>query len=580
MELRQKGTQLLKRITMVAGSTPSQVPLQVELSSVTVFVGPNNSGKSRALQEIENWMRSPQPAKGLVVKAIEFEPWAREAIEKEVDALVVEPTLNESLQPDHVLVSKLSPQNNSTVRTQIHKSSLLQQAQNPNANRNRYVTFLSLFTLKLDGTNRLALANPQKAGDLQKTAPNHVAHLFVDNTAREKLRKTVHEAFGKHLVVDPTNIGELRFRLSSRAPEDESEEKGWDSRAQKFHHEATEITDASDGVKAFVGMLSTIIAGDPKVTLIDEPEAFLHPALSYKLGKEVAGALVATNRRVLVSTHSASFLMGCVQSGASVNIVRLTYDYETATARLLHREKLAPLMRNPLLRSVGVLNALFYNAVVVTESDADRAFYQEVNERLLASNDTRGIVGCLFLNAQNKQTVWDIVKPLRELGIPAAGIVDIDVIKEGGTVWNKPLHGAFIPPLSHPGLQVERREVLNAFNLTGKDMKRDGGIALLSSDDQEACRNLFSSLADYGVFVVGRGSWRVGVLASRIGCGCQQIDMAGDDLRKNGRRPKSARIPSSRARRCLGFYRRDQILGCKGQSQRDPGMTDPAAYPT
>jgi hypothetical protein len=77
--------------------------------------------------------------------------------------------------------------------------------------------------------------------------------------------------------------------------------------------------------------------------------------------------------------------MGCVQGGAQINIIRVTYDYENATARLLTKEKLTPLMRNPLLRSVGVLNALFYNAVIVTEADADRAFYQEVNERFEGS---------------------------------------------------------------------------------------------------------------------------------------------------------------------------------------------------
>ena len=202
--------------------------------------------------------------------------------------------------------------------------------------------------------------------------------------------------------------------------------------------------------------------------------------------------------------------MGCVQSGVGVNIVRLTYDDEIATARLLKREKIVPLMRNPLLRSVGVLNALFYNAVVITESDADRAFYQEINERLLAANDERGIRGCLFLNAQNKQTVWDIVKPLRELGILAAGVVDIDILKEGGKVWKKPLDGAFIPPLSHASLQAERNSLLQAFEATGKDMKMGGGIDLLSPSDQEACHNLFRQLSEYGIFIVKRGeleSW-------------------------------------------------------------------------
>jgi hypothetical protein len=148
---------------------------------------------------------------------------------------------------------------------------------------------------------------------------------------------------------------------------------------------------------------------------------------------------------------------------------------------------------------------------VVTEADADRAFYQEINERLLAQNDRRGIASCLFLNAQNKQTVWDIVKPLRELGIPAAGVVDIDVLKEGGAVWMKPLEGAFLPALSHASLQADRKAILDAFTATPpKDMKRDGGIGLLSKDDQEACRSLFKRLAEYGVFVVERGeleSW-------------------------------------------------------------------------
>jgi ABC-type cobalamin/Fe3+-siderophores transport system ATPase subunit len=495
---------------MKAGSTPDQPSLDVDLSSVTVFVGPNNSGKSRALQEIEAWIRNPTPPQTVVIKALEFDSWTSQDIERAVSEIQVEPTINESLAPDHVLITRLNPQGHSAFRTQIHKPGLLHEAQNPNAHRSRYAGFLSMLTLKLDGTNRLALINPQPAGDLQKTAPNHLAHLFLDNEARSTLRRVVYDAFGKYLVVDPTDIGQLRLRLSSRPPTDEREEKGWDSVAQAFHKAAFPIVEASDGVKAFVGMLSTIIAGDPKITLIDEPEAFLHPALSARLGKELTAALGSTNRRLIVATHSASFLMGCVQAGAGVNIIRLTFDYEVATARLLAREKLAPLMRNPLLRSVGVLDALFYNAVIVTEADADRAFYQEVNERLLAANDPRGIAGCLFLNAQNKQTVWDIVRPLRELGIPAAGVIDIDIVKEGGTVWQKPMQGAFVPPLSHNSLQAERAAILAAFNSTGKDMKRDGGVALLSKSDQEACRNFLSKLSEYGIYIVENGeleSW-------------------------------------------------------------------------
>jgi hypothetical protein len=167
----------------------------------------------------------------------------------------------------------------------------------------------------------------------------------------------------------------------------------------------------SDGVKAFTGIIAEVIAGDPRVLLIDEPEAFLHPALSYKLGFELSRATAGAGKRVFVSTHNPQFVMGCIQAGVPLNIVRLTYRQGVATARVLPSDDIVRLMRNPLLRSTGVLGALFYEFVVVTESDADRAFYQEINERLLRLGGTNGIPNCLFLNAQNKQTVHHIIVP-------------------------------------------------------------------------------------------------------------------------------------------------------------------------
>ncbi|MGY6214607.1 ATP-dependent nuclease [Methylolobus aquaticus] len=510
---------MLKQLRFKAGTGPTQPSLEIPLAPVTIFVGPNNGGKSRALLEIEGWVTHPTPPEGKIIHNLVFEPWTLAALQKEIAKIEVKPDPSEPIGPDYILVRKLKPQDNAATTLQIHLPSLEQEAQSPNnGRRDNYSSFLRLFTLRLDGKSRLALTEQQAAGDLQYTAQNHLAHLFNDNKARAEVRRVVFEAFGKYFVIDPTKIGFLRIRLSSRPPVDEREEKGWESTSVTFHSEATPIDDASDGVKAFVGMLTTLIAGEPKITLIDEPEAFLHPALCARLGKEITSAISDSNGRIFIATHSANFLMGCVQGGAPLNIIRLTYDYSTATVRLLTKEKLVPLMRNPLLRSVGVLNALFYNAVIVTEADADRAFYQEINERLLLERDPRGLEGCLFLNAQNKQTVWDIVQPLRELGIPAAGIVDIDVLKEGGAVWQKPMDGAYIPKLSHSALATERSALLKAFEATGKDMKRDRGIELLCGSDREACANFFAKLADYGVFVVPSGeveSWLDALSVSR-----------------------------------------------------------------
>ena len=81
------------------------------------------------------------------------------------------------------------------------------------------------------------------------------------------------------------------------------------------------------------------------------------------------------------------------------------------------------------MRSAKILDGLFYDYVIVTEADADRAFYQEINERLLRFMPDLGIPNCLFVNSQGKQTEKTIICPLREIGIPTAGIVDIDLIK-------------------------------------------------------------------------------------------------------------------------------------------------------
>lgn len=496
---------LIREIEFNAGAVTGEKSLCLSVSPLTIIVGPNNSGKSRTLKEIEDWLRSSNPSPRRLIKTIVLNSWDAGTFERELEKVSVDPIGNERIYgADNVIISRLDLQGNGSNRVQVDRTQLLLQAKAPNGNRNAYVAFTSLFTLRLDGSNRLTLTRPASVTDLQESPRNYIQFLFKDDATRAKLSDIIYAAFGRYLVIDPTGMNQLRFRLSSRRPVDVSEERNWDERSVRFHGDADLIADASDGVKAFVGILSTIIAGDPWVALLDEPEAFLHPALRMRLGEEITKELKGSEKEVFVATHSADFLMGCIQAGADVNIVRLTYAEGQATARLLSREQLFPLMRNPLLRSVGVLNGLFYNAVIVTEGDSDRAFYQEINSRLLAVNDERGISGCLFLNAQNKQTVWDIVRPLRKLGIPAAGIVDLDVVKEGKTPWQKVLDGGCIPEANHPGLEAERATIERTFVAACVDMKKSG-INGLPADDKEACVNMMGRLSEYGVFVVDCG---------------------------------------------------------------------------
>lgn len=497
---------MITTLRLKFGRSPGALADTITASPVTVFVGPNNSGKSRVLVEIEQYCRGgTKNAAAAILDEITFSAFTAEAAEKAITPLRQPPNPGEMLQVDHVMIGSRY------TRQQVPLPALLQRLQAPSGDPRTFCQwFLVHSTLMLNGQNRIALVNQQSAGDLQQIAQSSFQSLFRDDAKRHEVRRIVHEAFGVHFVLDPTHLGHLRARLSERAPTDDMEERGIHRQAVEFHSQSQLIDQASDGVKAFTGIVTEVIAGDPRVILIDEPEAFLHPALASKLALEVANAAKAADKRVFVSTHSPAFVMGCIQSGAPINIVRLTYRSGVATARVLPSQEILELMRHPLLRSTGVLSGLFYEFVVVTESDADRAFYQEINERLLQFKPQWGIPNCLFINAQNKQTVQTIIRPLRELGIPAAALVDIDVLKDGGQNWTNLLTSANVPPALHGGLATMRSTVKGAMDATGRDMKRDGGLAILSGADREAAEQLLKQLEEYGVFVVPTGeleSW-------------------------------------------------------------------------
>ncbi|MEJ7759544.1 MAG: AAA family ATPase [Gemmatimonadaceae bacterium] len=497
---------MISSLQLKFGRGPGLRPETIAVTPVTVFVGPNNSGKSRILSEIDQYCRSGQKnTTTLVLDELTFMGLNATAAAETVSHITLTPNPSEALQVDHILVGARGG------RQQVHRANLLQSIQNPSSNVAGFCQwFLTYSTLMLDGRNRINLVNQQAGGDLQNQPQSSFQVLFRDNAKRNEVRRIVADAFGTHFVLDPTNLGQLRIRLSPRPPANEREERGIHKQAVTFHGAAQSIDEASDGVKAFTGIVTELMAGDPRVLLIDEPEAFLHPSLAFKLGHEVSRAALGSEKRVFASTHSSMFVMGCIQSGAPVNIIRLTYRGGVATARTLPSNEILELMRNPLLRSTNVMSGLFYEFVVVAESDADRAFYQEVNERLLRFKPEWGIPNCLFINAQNKQTVPTILRPLRKLGIPAAGIVDVDVLKEGGTVWTNFLTGAYVPELSHRALATQRSAIKLAMDGTGLNMKQDGGLTILTEPDREAAQNLFDQLAGYGLFAIPGGeleSW-------------------------------------------------------------------------
>lgn len=372
--------------------------------------------------------------------------------------------------------------------------------------------FTRAYTTRLDGRTRFLLTDDKPTGDLLRHPQNHLQALFQDGTARAQVRVLTEEAFGTHFVIDPTAVQNFRIRMSPRAPKTEEEEQSLSEASRDFHRQAEHIVQSSDGVKAFVGLTSAVLSLPHRIIIIDEPEAFLHPPLARTLGRNLAKIAAARGASLVVATHSASFLLGCVETGVQTDVVRLTYERGVPTARLLNAAALTEMMLDPFMRSAGVLAALFHRAAVVTESDADRSFYDEINFRLQGTG--RGIRDTLFLNANGKDSLHKIAGPLRKLGIPAAVIADLDVLRSSGAAWKNLLDACAFPTDSRDVLQISRAEVVKSLDAIAQAGKphpiKLGGVKLLSGPQAICAQKLLGNLAENGLFVAERGeleSW-------------------------------------------------------------------------
>ena len=496
----------LSRLTFVAAPG-----LPGEASPVTILVGPNNSGKSLALREISAWADG-EDVDRKVVEHLDVE-WS---VADDVLQLLkpFETTLSpgEATQPNSIIIAPFKPgrgPNRLWVSRETLNEQLSQGSTTPWLRRN----VLAHFTARLDGRTRFDLMQPQPFQDMQLPPQHHLAALFMDDALRQRARDLVVRAFpGRYFVIDPTGTQQLRVAMNSRAPEDSAEERNWDERAKQFHATSDGIETLSDGAISFTGLVAAAISLSHSILLVDEPEAFLHPPLARLLGSSLASLTEERRASLVVATHSAEFLMGCIESGANTTIVRLTYERDVAGARVLAPSGLKALATDPLLRSTAALSGLFHRGVVVGEADADRAMYEEINRRLVDAE--RGTTDTFFTNAQNWQTIPRVIGPLRQLGVPAVAVIDLDAVVAPKAEWNKFYKVMGLDTAASEVLETERQAVaasLRTLPIDGEHPSyKKTGIAVLPTEEEAVARAFLERLAVYGVFVVDVGeleSW-------------------------------------------------------------------------
>jgi hypothetical protein len=491
-------------------------PITLDAKGVTIFVGPNNSGKSLVLREIESVIRgyiSETPWK--IVTDFEIEWPDSDKVDQCIDKVKINqpssfigppPSINQrdpwgnQEKNDGIYLGSMNSRGEADIR-RVGFSSLT-AALTEKTNKDWVALhFLWAGVIRLDGQSRFNLANDVPAGDLISNPTNVLASLFKDDAARANVSRLTKDAFNLNFYIDPTNSGHLRIKFDERSPP--PDEQSLNAVTREFFSNSISIKEVGDGVQAYTSIVAAVLSQQYHTILIDEPEAFLHPPLARKLGKSLAEIAAASSGVLMASTHSSDFLMGCVQASSSVTVVRLDYSQGKSSAKSIDPVRLKSFLKQPLMRSASVISGLFHDGVIVVESDSDRVFYSEIFYRLAEGKSNYPSI--LFVNAQNKQTIQRIIGPLREFGVPAAAIVDIDIVKDGGPQLTDLMKAAKIPSESYQRLGQQRSAINNAFVTSGRKMKTEGGVSLLSSDDRKAADEFFDYFESFGVFSVRLG---------------------------------------------------------------------------
>lgn len=327
------------------------------------------------------------------------------------------------------------------------------------------------------------------------------SHIMWQDELKKLLQDIVSADLDFNLYFDvATHPGELTPRCTTEELPDDIDELSIARPLVEFYDPLPRLSDMSDGTQAYVTLLLAGLTGAGRMLLVDEPEAFLHPPLARTAGRSLSELANALGHTVFAATHSVHFLMGCLDSGVDVTVIRLSFDGDVQTATRLDAATLRMLYRDPLLRSSRVLQGIFHDAVVVGEGEADRAFYEEINRRLVDEGDENCSASTLFICGQGKHSLHRIISPLRQLGVPTAAIVDLDMLKDGGL--KHLMDAAKYPPVASTHQGQVRKKLKD-------QLWREGSltpVSELDADTRAELRELRDSCAAYGVFLVPGGA--------------------------------------------------------------------------
>jgi len=384
--------------------------------SVIAVVGANNVGKSTLLQQIYHRLwnnKLTEPLTPAVVTEL-GEPWS--GSEADLEAWLTDNGhLDETAGIVHVTRFAGSQ------RMPLKNAAGLRRLSGPGGNVNWFVN-------NQTPMNRIQFCDAVGRLDDADAPPQHPMHfLYVEPAKRRRVQEFAARLFDVHLHFDTVSAS-IGFRVGDPGIPVPLQDQ-LDRAYARAVGSLPRLNEQGDGMKSALGLVIPLITNQYPVSLIDEPEAFLHPPQAKLIGMEMGSLAVANKSQIILATHDKNVLQGLVESEAPLTIIHLRRVGNTTSAKVLEAKDIKELWKDATLRYGDALNGLFHRGVIVTESDRDSRFYAAaIDSAQEATKPKPPAHNLMFLGSNGKQNIAPIVTRLRGLGVRTVSCPDLDIL--------------------------------------------------------------------------------------------------------------------------------------------------------
>lgn len=401
MTTQQKPEVFIKSLTFNDGTT-----LDLHHGSIIVFTGSNNSGKSQVLRDVETCLDKTLPRSPVVVKKADFE-YLGEIGEK-------------TFIQKHFSVDQYGTYQVIGMNHGFDLNALKMWWKD----HTLYAFTHTLFVKRISTEMRLTSSNAlQRCNEPVK---HPIYKLNDSEVLAQLLSDYFHQAFGVDLIVNRNEMETIPLHVGQAPNKKEFTIEKQDEYYRRVRA-LPKLQDQGDGMRSFASILLDTFTSEHPITLIDEPEAFLHPPQARVLGKMLARNNLG-NRQLLVSTHSEDFLQGLLDAdNENITVIRIDRIGTINQMSVLPNYQIKKLWGNPLLRYSNILSGLFHEKVVVCESDYDCLFYQSVMNAIYEAKSEIA-PDVLFTHCGGKSRAKDVVSALKAVNVPVVAVCDFDLL--------------------------------------------------------------------------------------------------------------------------------------------------------